>query len=522
MFSVTVTIDDQICYVLCDTTMITVLPFPTITLNVMDDNCENRELTYVVGSDTDTQGGVIIVNEQMDTIMSNTITVSTVDDVGSTFFARITDSCGNEADTIFTVPDFTPNPDLEFNVSSMNLCEFGQLLLGVNWPGGNQPLQSFLWSTNETTPQIAIESPGGTFSVTVTDACGYETTGSFTLDPEDFEIPSPTVDINVPDVNCDLGFPSITLTAEIGNIFTGIQPQILWSDQSTTESITVTEPGTFSVTVTVCDSTATASVEITDMLMVDLPTIEIEADNLSPVTCDIALTATTFMAEGITSSIIWSTNELGPTITINQAGIFTATVTDMCGQSAETSITITEENLDFDDPTVTITTSLTDECEELLQADASSPAGVEIVGFLWSDGSQTNSIVVNNGQEFFVTVTDNCGNTGVASIQTGNVSTELEFPNLFFPNSVPTDDFLDNNTFGPFTVCPQLITDYNLQIFNRWGRRVFETDFVDQRWSGSLDNAGERLEEGVYKWTSTYFNAGVEEFAHGHVTLVRN
>ena len=528
MYSVTVTIDDQICYSLCDTTEIFQLPFPTIQLNVQDDSCDNRELTYSVGveqSEDFEQGdprleivSTVWLDSNRDTISTAT-SITVPSEAGTDYAVRIIDSCGNPADTSFRVPDLTPNLDVSFVTTAENLCEDGELQLAVQWPGGNTPLE-YLWNTGDMTAAIDVASPGGTFTVTVTDACNYVTEGEFTLEPEEFEIPSPTVDINTGDVNCDLGVPAITLTAEVGNLFTAVNPTILWSTQATSDIITVIEPGIYSVTVTVCDSTAVASVEIIDMLDVELPTINITPDGLSSTSCDLGLTANTNTASGITSSIVWSTNELGPNIRVDEAGVFTATITDMCGQSAEASITVAEEELDFADPTVSINSFLsTDVCEEVLQANASSPAGVEIVSFLWSDGTQGDILNGVEPGDFTVTVTDNCGNTGMATATAGMVSDSIQFPNIFFPNSQFIED--NNNTFGPFTNCPQLVDNYNLKVFNRWGKRVFETESLEQRWSGSQDNMGARLAEDVYTWIATY-NSGGEEFVmHGDVTMIR-
>ena len=609
-YSATVTIGERICYILCDTTNIMQQMFPVISLGLQDDHCENRELTYFAGSSTNIAGGVIWTDVNGDTI-STEPSLTVPSEPGTTFQVQIIDDCDNPADTVFTVPNLFPPDNASIGFDASRLCDDGVLALVANWDDGVQDLFAFMWGDGQTTRSIDIDvMQAGDFVVTVTDACGHTSIATRTITADQFETPNPTVTIADSPVNCDQNEPTITLTAEIEDVPPLFENavEIEWSTGvMNSESIIVNEPGTFSVTVTVCDSVRVASIDVVDMLDVIPPTVDITASDFSPDICAITLTANaTVSAEGVdVVSYQWSTLQNGPAISVETPGTFTVTVTDMCGstamqsivlteddfnaeaptitinpdalnptfcglilnaettvgpgasilsivwtpfslggsitvtepgiysvtvsdncaRTAEATITISEEQLDFPDPTfdpVTgITSSLNEECEQVLTATPTLGApGLPIATVEWSTGQTGQSISVTEPGTFTVTVTDNCGGTGIGEIELPALGDSLQFPNIFFPDTrLAVGGFEDNNTFGPFIEsCPQLFADYNLQVFNRWGKRVFETNSVEDRWSGSLNNQGERLEETVYFWQTTY--NGLSD--HGSVTLVRN
>lgn len=101
---------------------------------------------------------------------------------------------------------------------------------------------------------------------------------------------------------------------------------------------------------------------------------------------------------------------------------------------------------------------------------------------------------------------------------------EIKFPNAFRWNmSGPTggywnDNQLEDNIFRPFY---ENITDYKLQIFNRWGVLIYESHDIHKGWDGYFGN-GKLALQGVYVWKVTgqfadgsYFNkVGDVTFLH--------
>ncbi|MBI1307940.1 MAG: T9SS type B sorting domain-containing protein [Bacteroidetes bacterium] len=84
-----------------------------------------------------------------------------------------------------------------------------------------------------------------------------------------------------------------------------------------------------------------------------------------------------------------------------------------------------------------------------------------------------------------------------------NLFIKLEecFCDLLFPNAVtPNFDGL-NETFGPTVFC-QYLERYHLQIFNRWGERLFDTYSVDDRWDLTFN--GIPVQSGAYFYLAVY------------------
>jgi len=91
-------------------------------------------------------------------------------------------------------------------------------------------------------------------------------------------------------------------------------------------------------------------------------------------------------------------------------------------------------------------------------------------------------------------------------------------PNIFSPNG---DDI--NDLFLPTLNSLGTIEQYQLLIFDRWGRKVFESDSPNQAWDGRV--GGKYAQEGVYAWQLVASFGGELRFRtvrqRGSLTLVR-
>jgi gliding motility-associated-like protein len=94
-------------------------------------------------------------------------------------------------------------------------------------------------------------------------------------------------------------------------------------------------------------------------------------------------------------------------------------------------------------------------------------------------------------------------------------------PNSFTPNNDGLNDVFRPSLFGTE------IGQYSLQVFNRWGDVVFETEDPDDGWIGNVDNAetsGEfYVQNGVYAWRLVVSEANSVEtkLLTGHVMVIR-
>ena len=90
--------------------------------------------------------------------------------------------------------------------------------------------------------------------------------------------------------------------------------------------------------------------------------------------------------------------------------------------------------------------------------------------------------------------------------------TTLYVPNAFTPNGDGR-----NEVFRPIVFD---VTDYTLEIYNRWGERIFETNNRKAGWNGRINN--QNAPDGVYVWRIKYRNhKSIFEEHHGHFSLLR-
>lgn len=92
---------------------------------------------------------------------------------------------------------------------------------------------------------------------------------------------------------------------------------------------------------------------------------------------------------------------------------------------------------------------------------------------------------------------------------------------LYAPNAFTPDGHQFNNSFLPIAYLP--VEEWKLEIFNRWGQRVFETTDPYDAWDGTMPN-GQMSPDGTYVWKATYVTCeplNPERMETGHVNLLR-
>jgi gliding motility-associated-like protein len=90
---------------------------------------------------------------------------------------------------------------------------------------------------------------------------------------------------------------------------------------------------------------------------------------------------------------------------------------------------------------------------------------------------------------------------------------DILLPNAFTPNNDGTNDI-----FLPVVI--KNLVSYHMVIFNRWGRKVFESVDSSVGWNGfEYDLPGEI---GAYYWSVEYnIEGGAKKSMQGNVTLLR-
>lgn len=134
--------------------------------------------------------------------------------------------------------------------------------------------------------------------------------------------------------------------------------------------------------------------------------------------------------------------------------------------------------------------------------------------YVWSTGDSTPYIEIRESGTYGSTVSNACGSI--------NESVEIKFvpcencvyvPNAFTPNGDQVND-----VFRAYSPCP--LRQFRMQIFNRWGEVVFESQEIGKGWDGN--NNGTKSEDGVYVYRISYIYENNErEVRSGSLTLIK-
>ncbi len=372
-------------------------------------------------------------------------------------------------------------------------------------------IPTFIWSTGDSTSTSRVDQEIN-YQVTITDGCGDTYTTDITTERSRLDAALSTDNSRL----CDSGTIDIFLIPNSTNrdLDTIIAP--IWNDGTPGDTLTVDDvdgPGTYSLTlVDICGEEETFSRVLTEEDFDLSFMLSIEPDFERQ--CEGIIELIVRSSEEFTD-VAWSTNETNDTIQVTQGGEYAVSVTSICDIEMNASIPL-QPSL-FLPPTVEIMEAIDDTlCQTTLTAIVTPNRGIQ--SQVWSTG-ETELTIISEEIEIY-SIIDIC-NVAIADTSVVAGIDSLEWPNIFFPDS--RNNIPENLTFGPKVDCPQNIVEYNLEIFNRWGKRVYQSTRIDaQRWTGSLNNGGERMEEEVYMWQVSYTDAtGVERTDKGHVTMIR-
>ena len=114
------------------------------------------------------------------------------------------------------------------------------------------------------------------------------------------------------------------------------------------------------------------------------------------------------------------------------------------------------------------------------------------------------------------TNTNNCSDTLCIDVVIDDMLLTY-IPNSFSPNG---DD--KNDVWGLGLNIPT-VTDYEMNVFDRWGRLIYETKDPFKPWKGSYQNGGEVLQCDVYAYRILYTikDTDTRKELVGHVTLIK-
>lgn len=138
---------------------------------------------------------------------------------------------------------------------------------------------------------------------------------------------------------------------------------------------------------------------------------------------------------------------------------------------------------------------------------------------IWQDGNISTSISVNETGIYEAELSnENCTTYDSIEVVFQNCEDCFLIPNVFTPDG----DNL-NDEFKPILECEGLIEKYSLQIFNRWGKNVFETSNLMEGWNGKFQDNSSPSDVFVWKifYTINLEGQVLEKTISGDVTLIR-
>jgi hypothetical protein len=185
---------------------------------------------------------------------------------------------------------------------------------------------SYNWSTGETSRKITVRQ-AGVYTVDVTSANGCTGTSlPYTVSSRPLPVITPSGPVRICEGN------SVTLDA--GGLYAGYK----WSTGASTQTISVSQPGSYSVTVTVGNCTMTSAPAVIDVVTRPVPSI-------TPSDATICEGDTVELDAGAGFvSYSWTTGDLTRKIRVMNAGTYSVTVTDSngCAGSSDTAtVTVT-------------------------------------------------------------------------------------------------------------------------------------------------------------------------------------
>lgn len=254
-------------------------------------------------------------------------------------------------------------------------------VLEYNWYYNAEPLNN-----NPELSTITVDEPGEYYCIVVMD--------TYSVQSEIATVSISTVEFSLPEDFIACAGTNVIIDA-------GLYASYLWSDNSTGQTLSVTESGTYSVTVT-NEHGCTASSQ-TLVTIHELPTVDLGED------FSICQGSSAILEAPEATEYLWTGGVTTQSITITQAGTYSVTITDENGCQNSDEVTVGVYAL----PTVDLGNDITS-CPGLL-FEFTAP---EASSYLWSNGLTTQSITVSAAGTYSVTITDEngCQNSDVVQL----------------------------------------------------------------------------------------------------------
>ena len=345
-----------------------------------------------------------------------------------------------------------------------------------------KPPYTYRWNNGQT-DSVATGLCAGNYTVTVwdTDSCP-KLTSIQVVQPPDI-----SVSITKQDILC---YEDSTGSVNF-NVTGGTEPYFyIWTNGATTQDLTGLGVGDYSVTVTDANGCIKSASE-----SISQPP-PVGSSTTPGITC-----------EGLCFGEVSATGEGGtPEYTYSwHTGETTAMLNDLC--VGDYYVTVTDANgcISLDTAEVTNFPPPENNSWRFLDcpgAPLQLPSTDGGISYRWSPATDLSSTTVphpitkiEQDIDYTVTITHE---TGCISVDTVRIRVEydpsftLHIPNSFTPNGDGFDDFFEYT--GDFSG----IVEFECQIWNRWGEKIYHTFELTDYWNGRYNNKGDFVKDGAY------------------------
>lgn len=433
---------------------------------------------------------------------------------------NVADPCGNVTPIPLTlyIQDVPPLT-LSLNDTTL-LCPNQPISLTALISGGVQPY-TYLWSTGATTASISFTAQSSqTIYVQASDNC----TGTSLTDSAIVNVPVfPPLSISLsPDVTEICPYLSHTFYSSVsgGNGTYTYAWRTLGSSAilSISDSVNVTPSSTNSYVLTVTDGCGNMARDTVTYTITSPPLV-------------LSMTPTQYICPGDSAFIsvipsggygnyyyLWPSNGAttpGIWVYPNSTNSYQVLVSDECQSfnvSGFSQVQIVKPIADFTILTTNPTENLPTSFYNLTQNG---------FGYQWFFGDGGSSYEIHPTHtftpygEYLITLIATDMNGCVDSI-TKPIFIQEEFY-IYIPNTFIPDDNRINEVFSGSFIGVEWI---NIEVFNRWGERLFFSDQLDFKWDGTFK--GVKVPDGVYTWKLIYRrNRMQEQQMTGHVTVIK-
>jgi PKD repeat protein len=142
---------------------------------------------------------------------------------------------------------------------------------------------------------------------------------------------------------------------------------------------------------------------------------------------------------------------------------------------------------------------------------------------LWWNGAQSPSVTVTTAGPVWIEASNECGSlrreAAVAWADAAGDTVLVYVPNSFSPLAALTE----NTMFRPFFGATLSLLDYRMEVYDRWGNMVYETETLEQGWLGNFSTKQTGTDVFVWQmWARVSFcGREIELYKNGDVTVVR-